>query len=30
VQHHVGQVGIGEFIAVEQAFQTARQAFAQT
>ena len=30
VQHHVGQVGVGEFIAVEQAFQTARQPFAQT
>ncbi len=29
VQHHVGQIGIGEFIAVKQAFQTARQPFAQ-
>ncbi|CZW94860.1 Uncharacterised protein [Enterobacter hormaechei] len=30
MQHHVGQIGIGEFIAVEQAFQTARQPFTQT
>ena len=29
VQHHVGQVGVGEFIAVEQAFRPARQTFAQ-
>ena len=30
VQHHVGQIGVGEFIAVEQAFRTARQPFTQT
>ncbi len=29
VQHHVGQVGVGEFIAVEQAFRPACQPFTQ-
>ncbi|MNS74759.1 hypothetical protein D3C72_1082430 [compost metagenome] len=30
MQRNVGQIGIGKLIAVEQAFQTARQPFAQT